>query len=464
MAVLNTSVFRGLKHVVSAALIVTGGALLAFGPRQGEEVPPNCVMVDYWEKWTGAEEEAMRVVVDDFNSTVGREKHIYVRFLSTSAIEQKTLVAAAAGVPPDVAGLYNQDIPQFSSMNALMPLDELATKYNITRDQYKKVYWDEGCFDGHLYGLVSSSYDAALFYNKTLFAEAADKLRAKGLDPNRAPQTTAELDEYAAAINRIDEHGRIEMAGFLPSEPGWYLNYICIWFGGSWWNEKEHKFTFTDPNVVRAYEWVNGYAKRLGKENVTEFQSGVGAFDTPMNSFLVPTVAMVLQGTFFARFIHHLDPAMDGQWAAAPFPTDDPKLKDVTYCNCDVLCIPREAKHKEAAFEFIAFVQRQEETEKLATLQGKFSPLANVSPNFFKNNVNNPYLSAFDHLAASPNAHATEPVPILQEVVDEMNNFTQAMQLEQVTPEEGLRQMNQRLQEKYDRFIEDQRERKMPVQ
>ena len=462
--VFSKSVLGGLKHIVSAALVVAGGALLAFGPRSGEEVPPKFVMVDYWEKWTGAEEQAMRQVVDEFNSTVGREKHIYVRYLSTSAIEQKTLVAAAAGVPPDIAGLYNQDIPQFASMNALDPLDEKAAQHDITEDQYKKVYWDEGCFGGHLYGLVSTAYDAALFYNKTLYADAGDKLRAKGLDPNRAPRTIAELDEYAAAIDRVDRSGRIEMAGFMPSEPGWYLNYICIWFGGSWWNEQEHKFTFTDPKVVEAYKWVNGFAKRLGPGNVTEFQSGVGAFDSPMNSFLVPTVAMVLQGTFFARFIHHLDPAMDGQWAAAPFPTDDPRLQDVTYCNCDVMCIPREAKHKQEAFEFIAFVERQQEMEKLATLQGKFSPLAKVSPDFFKNNVNNPYLSVFDHLAASPNAHATEPVPILQEVVDEMNNFTQAMQLQQVTPEEGLRQMNQRLQQKYDRFIADQRERKMVVQ
>ena len=67
-------------------------------------------------------------IVDDFNSTVGREKHIFVRYLSTSSIEQKTLVAIAAGVPPDVAGLYNQDIPQFGAMNSLEPLDDMATR------------------------------------------------------------------------------------------------------------------------------------------------------------------------------------------------------------------------------------------------------------------------------------------------------------------------------------------------
>jgi multiple sugar transport system substrate-binding protein len=456
--------YDGLKHLVSAALILAAILLLFFGPRAGEEIPKDrTVIIDYWEKWGGEEEAAMRKIVDDFNNTVGQEKHIYVRYLSTSDVEKKTLVATAAGVPPDVAGLYNQDIPQFASMSSLEPLDALAAEHHVTADQYKKVFWDEGHYDGHLYGLVSSGFSIGLFYNKDLFAESADKLRARGLDPNRAPRTIAELDQYADAINRFDSSGRITLAGFLPQEPGWYSNYDCIWFGGSWWDDHTHKFTFTSPAVVKTYEWYSGYSARLGKDKMGEFQSGVGAFDSPMNSFLAPIVAMVQQGAFFARFIHHLDPAMDGHWAAAPFPSADPNLKDVTYCNCDVLCIPRGSKHKEEAFEFIAFVDRQNEMEKLAWLHGKISPLSKVSPEFMQHNIN-PYIAVFDRLAASPNAHATEPIPILQQVQDEMNNFTQALALQQVTPEEGLRQMQLRLQKKYDDFMEDQRERKLLAQ
>jgi multiple sugar transport system substrate-binding protein len=458
MARIGTSISRSLKHIVSAALILTGGALLAFGPRAGGELPKGFVIVDYWEKWTGEEEAAMKVIVDDFNNTVGRDKHIYVRYLSTSDVETKTLVATAAGIPPDVAGLYNQDVSEFGAMNSLEPLDDLAAAHHITAEQYKKVYWDEGHYDGHLYGLVSTAYDVGLFYNKSLFAEAAERLRARGLDPNRAPRSIAELDQYAEAIDRIDRTGRITLAGFLPNEPGWYLNYICLWFGGSWWDEANHKFTFTSPNVVGAYEWAESYSKRLGASHMTQFQSSVGAFDTPMNSFLAPSVAMVLQGAFFARFIQHNAPSMAGHWGAAPFPTADPNLKDVTYCNCDVLCIPRGSKHKAEAFEFIAFVNSQPEMEKLATLHAKISPLSRVSPDFFKHSIN-PYIDVFDRLAASPNAHATEAVPTLNEIQDEMNVFHQKLFLQQVTPEEGLRQLQDRLQQKYDQFMEDQRRR-----
>src|ERR1019366_454049 len=315
-------------------------------------------------------------------------------------------------------------IPQFASLDVLTPLDEMAASHGITAATYKKVFWDECHYDGRLYGLVSSAFDLGLYYNQEIFQQRADALRASHLDPDRAPRTIAELDAYSQAIEQRDPSGRIDIAGYLPLEPGWYQNYTCIWFGGSWWDEKHHKFTFTDPGVVRAYTWIQSYSKRLGSQAKTDLRSGVRSYDSPQNSFLAGRVAMVQQGTFLAGVIEHQKPSMEGHWAAAPFPSYLPGLKDVTYCNCDVLVIPRGAKHKSEAFEFIAFVNRQNEMEKLANLHCKISPLAKVSDHFLDHH-RNPYIRVFDALAASPNAHATEPVPILNEVSDEMNNFVQ---------------------------------------
>ena len=459
MTSFGTSASVAFKWVVIVAL--GGGALvlLALGPRASEEYPHDFVVVDYWEKWTGDEEAAMRRVVNDFNATIGREKKIYVRYLSTSAIEQKTLVATAAGDPPDVAGLYNQNIAQFASQNALLPLDDLAASHGITAATYKNVFWDECRFEGRLYGLVSTAYDLGLYYNTETFQQRGDALRARGLDPGRAPRTIAELDAYAQALEQRDAAGHLDVAGFLPLEPGWYQNYTCIWFGGRWWDDAGKRFTFTDPGVVRAYEWIQSYSKRLGASAETGFRSGSGNYDSPQNSFLVGRVAMMQQGTFFENVIRTQKPSMKGKWAAAPFPAYDPGLGDVTYCNCDVLVIPRGAKHPREAFEFVAYVNRQDVMEKLANAHGKISPLAKVSGEFCANHPN-PHIRVFDALAASPNAHATEPVPILQEVNDEMNNLAQRLALLEVEPRQALTEMQERLQRKYDAFVEKQRKRK----
>ena len=60
---------------------------------------------------------------------------------------------------------------------------------------------------------------------------------------------------------------------------------------------------------------------------------------------------------------------------------------------------------------------------------------------------------------ASPNAHATEPVPIYMEVNDEMIEFTRRLSNLDVTPEDGLRDLQERMQKRYDDFVEEQRQR-----
>src|SRR5215212_3109234 len=90
------------------ALLLGSAALLFVRARWTEEPAERSdfVKVQYWEKWTGDEAAQMRQIVDQFNSTIGREKHIRVEFTSMGEVDQKTLVATAAGVPPDIAGLW----------------------------------------------------------------------------------------------------------------------------------------------------------------------------------------------------------------------------------------------------------------------------------------------------------------------------------------------------------------------
>ncbi len=185
--------------------LMLGGALgvLIFGPGPEPAVPAersHDVVIHYWEKWLGTEEQAMQQIVDDFNGSVGREKHIYVELMSMSDIDQKTLVATAGGVPPDVAGLWDPMVVQLGSLGALEPLEDLAKAHGITAADYKPVYWEGSNFAGHLYALPSTPGAVALFYNTRIFHENAAKLRAAGLDPDRPPQTIDELDRYSDVL------------------------------------------------------------------------------------------------------------------------------------------------------------------------------------------------------------------------------------------------------------------------
>jgi ABC-type glycerol-3-phosphate transport system substrate-binding protein len=446
------------KVIGSLALAVPAVVLLAIGPRdKSKPVPDGVVVVEYWEKWTGDEGEALQASVDEFNNTVGKQKGIYVKCLSTSGITQKTLVATAGGVPPDVAGLWDPIIPQLASLDALESLDDLAAAHGITSETYKKVFWDLCRYNNKLYALVSTPYCYAMHYNTKIFADNAAKLRAAGLDPTRPPRTIDELDAYAKVLDERGPDGTLTRTGYLPTEPGWDNSYLPYYFGGDWWDNANHRFVFTDPKVVKTFDWMQSYARRLGPDAVSDFRTGLGTYESPQNAFLTGKTAIVSQGTFFARLIHHQTQGrMDGQWAAAPFPSAVPGLENVTSCTADVLVIPKGAKHPKEAFEFIAWLNQQKNMEKLCNEHCKISPLAKVSDEFLKHH-NNPYIKVFEDLAASPNAHGTPPIETMTEVGDELGVFIPELMLQRTNAKDGLEVVQQRMQAKLDAFVNRQK-------
>src|SRR5688500_9629706 len=184
---------KWISRVILLLMLSGGAALLAFGPRPNAKVPPGRIVLNYWEKWTGPDAAAMRRIVDDFNNSVGAEKGIYVRMVSLANVQHKTLASTAAGVPPDIAGLWTAQLVQYALRRALLPLDELAAEHGIDKADYKPIYWDICNYQGKLYALPTTPAVVALHYNKTFYYEAAGKLYAAGLDPTRAPRNLKEF-------------------------------------------------------------------------------------------------------------------------------------------------------------------------------------------------------------------------------------------------------------------------------
>jgi multiple sugar transport system substrate-binding protein len=142
-------------------------------PRSGK------ITVQYWEKWNGIEADAMRAVVDDFNSSQNR---IFVQYTSVSNLDRKIMLATAGGDPPDVAGIYSNTLPVYADNNALIPLDALARKYQIKREDYTDVFWRMCLYRDHLWALPTTPGSLGLVWNKKLF-------RGAGLDPNQPPRS-----------------------------------------------------------------------------------------------------------------------------------------------------------------------------------------------------------------------------------------------------------------------------------
>ena len=400
------------------------------------------IVLKYWDKWNGFEKDAMQAVVDDFNASQNR---VRVDFSSVSQINHKLMLATAGGVPPDVAGLFAEDIPVYAENNALTPLDRYAAAAGVKREDYIDVYWQIASHRGVLFALPSTPNISALVWNKKMFRDA-------GLDPEQPPRSIAELEAFNDKILRRRPDGGIEKIGHLPNEPAWVVSGWGTWFGAKYW-DGQTKVEADSPAMLDTYRWLQSYPDRFGAQNLLALHDGFGSYASPQNPFMSGRVAMTLQGVWIYNFIKNYAPP-DFEWGVAAFPSADPeRLRDVALAGGDVFVIPAGAKHPKEAFEFLHYVNSQGPMEKLCLAQRKFSPLRQVSDDFYRRHPD-PYIRKFVELANSPNAHPLPRITTWNEYNDDLTDAFTRIWAGSATVEQALLVVQNREQANYNRRLE----------
>lgn len=390
-----------------AALAVIAGAGLgfaAFGPRGTRERSDGRVVLDYWEKWTGAEGRAMQGLVDRFNQSQDR---IYVRYLTQAGVDQKALISIAAGDPPDIIGLYHYNIPQYAETGALMSFDELDPEGHLRPENYEPairpiMLHPDRTRRVRQWAVINTCGTLALYYNRSIFREV-------GLDPDRPPQTVSELVEANRRIEIRSASGDLERLGFFHLEPGWWSWIWSNYFGRGIYDPASDRMLLDDAATIGAFEWMQSEATRLGVDASRTFRAGLGTYDSTLNGFLTGKIAMVVQGPWLANVIAAHGPKdANGRptldYGVTPFVTSDSAFdasQPVGAVESDVLVVPKGCRFPREAMEFIRFTQRQDQVEALSLAHYKNSPLVAKSESFLANHPNRG-VRVFDSIAQSP--------------------------------------------------------------
>lgn len=431
------------RKVVSALLLalLPVGFWLLFRP---EPAPADGrVHIRYWEKWTGYEEKGMRQMVRAFNESQDR---IHVDYLAVSQVDQKMLLSTAGGNPPDVAGIWDYNVVVYADNRAIQPLDRYLERDGLGPHHYVKAWWDICRHNGRTYALPSTPAAVALHWNRALFREA-------GLDPDRPPKTLSELEWMSEKLTKRDATGKITQLGYVPSEPGWWNWGWGYFFGGKLW-DGEDKATVVTPQNVRAFKWVQSFRDHYNYRDLQVFQGGFGNFASPQNAFMSGQVAMVLQGVWMASYIDNNNPNLDWDAAPFPYPDDRPDLARSAPVQSDVLVIPTGAKHPDEAWQFIRFLQQQEQMERLCDSHWKQSPLRQVSDRFYRRHRNK-RIRLFQDLASEGKTFSSPRVGIWREWQDEMKTSFEKIWTNGQDPVTALTYVEQRIQPKLTRYLEN---------
>lgn len=213
---------RGAVALLGALLI---GALWA--PAAGAAEPaaapasaaaPGDVTLRIWQGFKFEEQTVFSRFIEDFRKDwearhPGRKLIVKLETVPFDNMVDKVKTAALAKQTPDLAFVDGLKVIDMAYGRVLLPFDTLPNfGYNTIEEageDFVPAAFGACVIDRlgerHLYGFPAQVTTLALFWNRKLFAEAAPKLRAAGLDPNRAPVDWDEFSAYGKALTNPEK-------------------------------------------------------------------------------------------------------------------------------------------------------------------------------------------------------------------------------------------------------------------
>ncbi|MBS0519645.1 MAG: ABC transporter substrate-binding protein [Proteobacteria bacterium] len=230
------------------------------------------------------------------------QKDVAVTAVYTGSYDEtklKAQAAANAGKPPAVVLMSANFVLDLKLSGDLVSLEPMLKADGTTRMQFLADFWPalhaNATVDGELYGVPYQNSTPLLYYNKDQFKEA-------GLDPEKPPQTWAELVADAKKLTK-GNGDTIERYGFSMPEGydylGWLMEALTMSNGGKYFNEEYGGEVYYDtPTMLGAAQFVEDlvFKHKVMPQGVVE----AGGVST---NFLAGKASMVLLSTGSLSFI-----------------------------------------------------------------------------------------------------------------------------------------------------------------
>lgn len=387
------------NHGLSRRAFLAGGAKMGGGtlllggitgavPLRAAGQDKTTVELSYL--WAGPEGEALEAIVAAFNAS---QDQIEVKGTS-NPVTQRQLAAMASSNGFDISDNFANNTGSWAAKGILEPLDDFVNADAFDLADFVPATLEQLRYDGKLYALPIAVHTLQLLYNKDLFAEAGIA---------EPPATISQWADAIAKLTKVDADGTITQLGL---NVGVDAPITWTWSFGGRWVDEQGQPTATDPaNLACINSLLENVYNKYGVDQVKRFQSGFGEYASPQNPFYVGKVAMVVDGEWQSRFVQQYAPDLNWGVAPLPVPDDRPELAGASDLSASMFFIPRNAKHKQEAWQFMRYLMSSEPmwdfTLALANLPARLSLASDPGyaelPNYsgWLESLSNPNLRSF---------------------------------------------------------------------
>lgn len=256
--------------------------------------------------------------------------------LPQAASRQKLMAGIAAGDPPDLVNTSTEFALTLAQNGAISEVGGALT--DEEKERYFPNLWQAAELDGAVYALPWYVTTRVVMYNKALLREA-------GLDPEKPPRTTEELDRYATTVAE-----KTDAVGLMPS--------IRIWNdwsmeGVPFVDREELRPLFTAPESVAVLDRYRKLyqAGVMPPETLTEGYSGA------LDRFKAGSLAFLEAGPQFLLRIKADAPEIYKQTGLCPQPSTATDTLPASTMN---FVVPRGSKHRAEAIKLGLFLTSPE--------------------------------------------------------------------------------------------------------
>ncbi|WP_318569034.1 ABC transporter substrate-binding protein [Salinigranum marinum] len=284
--------------------------------------------IQFWTLFAGGDGEAMKAMVDQFNSEhdsiqVERQRQPFAEYYD------KLFTAMTGGNAPDLAVFHTTELQRF--VQAMQPLGDLLS--SGAGDQYVSSIWDQTQYEGSRVALPLDTHPNGLYYNKDIFEEA-------GLDPESPPTSFSELQEAAGTIE-----SETDKLAFSPDPYNLYqVRQFIAWLrgrGGTFLSDDKTSAEFGDAHGTALGEF---YGNITGEWNWDEADA---TENRGTKAFRSGDLAMTINGTWYFGVLQQQD---FGWGMAKPFVGPGQEV-DLTWANSHTLGVPAGTDKAQAATE-----------------------------------------------------------------------------------------------------------------
>jgi multiple sugar transport system substrate-binding protein len=403
------------RRLLAALAVLTVGAVSACGGDGGgggesESADQADLTFQFWVG--GTEDQAAWQKVADQAHTDHPGITVKLQGTSWENYWSKIGTLLASGKAPCIVGMQSLRLASYA--NAMLPLDDLMTKYGLKTEDFDKPIMDGLKADGKQIAIPYDSGPLVIFYNR-------DAFKAAGV---AEPKPGWTIDEFKAAAKKLTTAGRTGLVT-TPGDMG-----VPAWVRTLTGAEPlaDGKLNLTDPKFVEGFQ---GYTDFVRTDKIAPQVPG-GNPDFETQQFVAGKAAMQLNGPWS---LIDTKGKVKFQLGIAPIPAGPDGSK--TYTAGSGFGISRSCKTPDAAFQAIMSMTGEKPLTTLAAAGRAYPARIAAHPAWFT-------AAGIDGAKETIDYASENSIPLVTsknwvQVADLLNRFgTQALNGE-IPPDQALK-------------------------